>query len=167
MSVEIDEFFEYLNPLDSVENVLCTHNWVFNRISEDELVVQIAGKACSYRLFFIWQEDMNALQFCAQYDMTVNSQNMDHAAGLLMKINENLWMGHFDIPSDTGVPSFRQTCLMRGLENAEHTKHFEDMVDIALTQCERFYSAFHFLCSANIANDQVISLALMDTSGEA
>ena len=156
-----------INPLDNVEDILTSNNWVFNRMTDDELMVRVAGKNCDYRLFFIWQEDLSALQFCCQYEMSVNEKNMHNAGKVLMYVNENLWMGHFDIPQDTKTPSFRHTCLLRGINNGDTSSHIEDLVDISLAQCERFYSMFHFLCNSTIANDQTISLALMETSGEA
>lgn len=153
------------NPLDSVEDVLNAHNWTFNRVTNDELMVQVAGKSCDYRLFFIWQEDMQALQFCCQYDLIVADDQYAKAAQSLMVINENLWMGHFDLPKETGTPSFRQTCLMRGMSNVIHDQ-IEDLVDISLVQCERYYHVFHLLTHKRTTDDQSLALALMDTAGE-
>lgn len=167
MAAQLQTLESGSNPLDNVEEILAAHNWTFSRMNDDELMVQVAGQGCDYRLFFIWQEDMSALQFCCQYDMTVSEANLPRAGAVLMEINENLWMGHFDIPKDTHVPSFRHTCLLRALNPADSSHQIEDMVDIALAQCERYFSVFHFLCNAAIANDQTLSLALMDTSGEA
>ena len=166
MSIQIDDGFGgFLNPLHGVEEILSAHNWEFNRMNNDELMVQVIGKACEYRLFFIWQEDMNAMQFCCQYDIGINPQNMATAARMLMKLNESLWMGHFDIPSDTKIPSFRQTCLMRGISDGGALDCIEDLVDISMALCERYYAFFHLLSIDAPANDQMLSLALMDTVG--
>ncbi|MCB1562066.1 MAG: YbjN domain-containing protein [Alphaproteobacteria bacterium] len=155
-----------INPLDRVEDVLDSNSWVFNRVSDEELIVQVKGKYCAYRLFFIWQDDMDALQFCCQYDLHVTPGNFERAASVLMSINENLWMGHFDIPKDTRIPTFRKTSLFRGLDNAVSAGQIEDLVDISLAQCERFYTAFYLLSEVRVANDQTLTLALMDAKGE-
>jgi len=166
MSTRADTIQNIQNPLDNVEEVLQTHDWVFNRMNDDELMVQVAGKSCNYRLFFIWQEDMNAMQFCCQYDLVVNARNHQTAAVALMSMNENLWMGHFDLPKDTGIPSYRHTCLFRGMGETSGPEHIEDMMDISLAQCERYYPVFYLLSAANDTNDQSLALALMDTAGE-
>lgn len=166
MSMQLENFDNNANPLDSVEEVLSAHNWVFNRMTNDELVVNVTGKSCEYRLFFIWQEDMNAMQLCCQYDLAVAPASMDIAARALMKMNENLWMGHFDIPHDTKIPSFRYTCMMRGLNGGGYADLIEDLVDISMSQCERNYAAFHLLAAPGAANDENMTLALMDTAGE-
>lgn len=154
------------NPLDRVEDVLSAHNWVFERMNDEELIVEVRGKACNYRLFFIWQEDMNALQFCAQYDMSITDSARDRMTKTLANINEDLWMGHFDLPRDTGVPSFRHTCLIRGMNDPAVGEMIEDMMDIALVQCERHYAAFDLLSKTEANDDNMISLALMETMGE-
>ena len=166
MSIQTNTIEKNTNPLDRIEDVLTGNNWAFNRMNNDELIVQVKGKYCDYRLFFIWQEDMNAIQFCCQYDITIADRNMKAASITLMNINENLWMGHFDLPQDTKIPSFRHTCLMRGVENITNTDHFEDLVDISMAQCERYFAVFSLLANTEIANDQNLSLALMDTIGE-
>ncbi|MCC6597915.1 MAG: YbjN domain-containing protein [Alphaproteobacteria bacterium] len=160
----IDE--EASNPLDNVEFVLDAHNWVFNRMNDDELMVNVTGKSGQYRLFFIWQEDMQALQFCAQYDLHITTGNRKSALQALRSMNENLWMGHFDLPDDTGVPTYRYTCLFRGIGQEGITETIEDIVDISLAQCERHYPAFTMLSTANDFSGQSLSLALMDTLGE-
>ena len=154
------------NPIDRVEDVLSAHNWVFERVNDEELAVQVKGKACSYRLFFIWQEDMNALQFCAQYDMSINNDIRERITKTLANINEDLWMGHFDLPQDTGIPSFRHTCLIRGMSDGAIADMIEDMMDIALVQCERHHAAFQLLSHSGANDDTMISLALMETVGE-
>ena len=166
MYSELSRIKEETNPLDNVEDVLHAHNWHFNRMADDELVVEIHGKGGAYNLFFIWQEEMQALQFCAQVDLKIMDNNIEAAQRALFGINENLWMGHFDLPQNTNKPSFRYTCLMRGANLAHANELIEDMVDIALAQCEKHLSIFALLASANDINDQTMSLAMMDTAGE-
>lgn len=166
MSLHFDTLDEETNPLDSVEDVLNANNWVFSRMNSDELMVSVTGKSGQYRLFFIWQEDMQALQFCAQYDLSIAPGNRAPAQEALFSINENLWMGHFDLPRDTGVPTYRYTCLFRGPGRDGTMEMIEDLVDISLAQCERYYPVFTMLSSANDVSGQNLSLALMDTAGE-
>lgn len=165
MSMELDHQKEHINPLDSVEEILTANNWVFSRMNPDELMVQVAGKSVDYRLFFLWQEDMSALQFCCQYDLAIPAKNIPSSHRALATLNEALWMGHFDIPS-TGIPTFRQTCLLRGTSRDDGTEYIEDLVDISLAQCERYYPLFHFLTNTKSLDEQNLNLAVMETAGE-
>lgn len=166
MSLRFDRLNEEINPLDSVEAVLNANNWAFNRMNDDELMVGVSGKSGHYRLLFIWQEDMQALQFCAQYDLHIAPGNRVQALESLARLNENLWMGHFDLPTESGIPTYRHTCLFRGFSHDSAMETIEDLVDISLAQCERHYPVFSILSSANDVSSQSLSLALMDTAGE-
>ena len=75
-------------------------------------------------------------------------------------------MGHFDLPAKSGRPAFRHTCLLRGTGPGYMAEIIDDMVDIALAQCERHSPLFTLLASANDIDRQTLSLALMDTAGE-
>ena len=58
--------------------------------------------------------------------------------------NEKLWLGHFDLWSDEGLPVFRHAVLFRDGTGASG-ELIEDLVDIAVSECERFYPAFQFV----------------------
>lgn len=154
------------HPLDKVEDILSANNWDYYRSEENEIFLKVTGKNCTYRILFAWDESLNALQFCCQYDLSINEANMGKAARTIMILNSNLWMGHFGVSKDTRLPSFRHTCLMRGMDGSGKEEYIEDLVDLALSICERYYSLFYFLSHANDANEQTLSLALMEAEGE-
>ncbi len=154
------------NPLDCVEDVLSDHNWVYSRMNSEELVVEVAGKSCHYRIMFVWQESLGALQICCQYGMSILPENMDMAAHALMSINAAVWMGHFEMTYDTMAPRFRQTSLIRGDDARSDYDHIEDLVDISLNQCEHYHHIFDMLCVAGTINAETLSFAMMETAGE-
>lgn len=166
MSTEQDSFEESVNPIDSVEEVLSANNWVFNRMNDDELMVQVCGKACEYKLFFIWQADMNAMQFCCQFETPISKQNLNSAALALLSVNENLWMGHFDLPRANNIPSFRHTCLFHGLQAEAGSEQIQDLVTISLAQCERYFPFFDLLAQETAVDEASLQLALMDFAGK-
>ncbi|MBI1301781.1 MAG: hypothetical protein GC137_09025 [Alphaproteobacteria bacterium] len=154
------------NPLDSVEDVLSGYNWVYSRTNDEELVVEVSGKSCAYRILFLWQPDFNALQLCCQYGLNVHARNMDFAALTLMDINSSLWMGHFDITRQTRTPCFRYTAMLKSQDKEKRHDYIEDLVDISLIQCERYETLFTMLGTEDHVDSQILSLAMMETAGE-
>ena len=161
-----DIFEDVSNPLDSVEDILHANDWIFDRMAEDELHVQITGKMGEYKLFFHWQEQYSAMQFVCQYDLDVKREAMDMAAKTMTSINSALWLGHFDFREGTEIPCFRHTTLFRGQTQTSGAEHMEDLVDIALAECERYYPVFDILSRGVPANDCEMKLALMTVAGE-
>lgn len=160
---------EALNPLDCVEEVLNAHNWVFSRMDDEYLNVEVAGKSCSYFLQFIWREDINALQLQCHYDLKIPAKAKklypDQIMRAVMSANNSLNMGHFEITQD-GAPCFKYTSLLRG-SGASGFEYMEDVLDIALSQCEQFQPLFDILAAGKAPDERDICLALLDTSGTA
>jgi hypothetical protein len=154
------------NPLDLVEQFVTANDWPFDRRSDDEMAVEVPGKWCDYSLYFAWREDIGALHFTCAFDMKIQSAKKSHVHELLAMVNERLWLGHFGLWTEEGVPMFRHAVLLRGLGGAS-MEQIEDLVDIALSECERFYPAFQFVIWGGKSAQEAISAALLDTVGEA
>jgi hypothetical protein len=154
------------NPLDIVEEIVAANQWPFDRTSEDELVVEITGKWCDYRLYFMWRDDLSALHFTCAFDVRVPDTRRREVHDLLALINEKLWLGHFDVSLEEGMPMFRHTVPLRGLSGAS-VEQLEDLVDSAFTECERFYPAFQFVIWGGKSANEAIAAALFETVGEA
>ncbi|MBT5267521.1 MAG: hypothetical protein HOL85_22010 [Rhodospirillaceae bacterium] len=154
------------HPLDLLEEVVGANEWAFERASRDELAVEIEGRWCGYRLYFFWQEDMGALHFSSIFETKVPKARRQEVHNLLALINEKLWLGHFDLSSDDGTPMFRHTVPLRGAPGVS-VEQFEDLFDVATTECERFYPAFQFVIWGGKSADDAMAAAILDVEGEA
>lgn len=168
MDLHIDEFSDPCSPLDLVEDVLVGNGWVFQRAEEGEILLTLEGKQCNYHVFFMWQEEMRALQIACQYDLDIAKPFSKTLYRSLAQVNEKLWLGHFDVPAKSGKPCFRHTCLLRGAAGSNAIEQIEDLIDFSLQQCERYFSVFQLLAVRDHApSNDVVNLALMEIKGEA
>src|SRR3546814_4544863 len=109
-----------LNPLDILEELVAANEWAFDRSSDDEMVVETAGQWCDYRMYFVWREDLNALYFTCAFDHRVPEDKQSVVTELLALVNEQMWLGHFDLTSDERSEERRvgkecvSTCRSRG-----------------------------------------------------
>lgn len=167
MSIQTFETTGYTaNPLDLLEEIVSFNDWDFQRASSEEMFAEVPGRWCNYRLFFFWQEEVSALQFHCQFDMKVPTQRHQDVCELLSMINERMWLGHFDVDRDENMPMFRHTTLLRGIQGAS-VEQMEDLVDIAITECERFYPAFQFCIWGGHSASEAVQAAILDTVAEA
>jgi hypothetical protein len=154
------------NPLDILEELVDANEWPFDRLTEVEMLVEMSGRWCDYRMFVAWQEDLSAVYFACRMDMRVPARKRPEATELLALVNERLWLGHFDLCSEEAAPVFRHTVLLRGLGGAS-VEQLEDLMDIALTECERFYPAFQLILWGGRSPREAMDAAVIDTAGEA
>ena len=57
MSVSyVDSEYSSNNPLELLVEIVGANDWPHERTGLNELAVEINGRWCNYRLFFLWQE---------------------------------------------------------------------------------------------------------------
>ena len=154
------------NPIDLAEEIVQANEWAHDRASDEELVVEIGGRWCDYRLLFVWQREINALHFTCAFEMKVPKVRRGAVFELLAAVNERLWLGHFDLTVDSQSPAFRQGVLLRGATGAS-VEQIEDLVDIAVSECERFYPAFQLVVWGGKPAEEAVAAAMIDPVGEA
>lgn len=154
------------NPLDIVEQIVTDNDWQFDRRNDTEMAVEAPGRWCDYGLFFNWSSEISAMHFTCAFDLKVPEKRRSVLYELLALANERLWIGHFGMDPDDGTPVFRHAVLLRGAPGAS-TESLEDMVDIALTECERFFPAFQFVLWGGKTPKEALEAAMLDCVGEA
>ena len=135
--LSVSRDFLHDHPLDIVEQVVEVNEWLFDRRSEKEMAVQVPGTWCDYSLYFAWNEEMGALHFTCAFDMRVTAEQKARVHELLALVNEKMWLGHFGVWSDEGLPLFRNTLPLRGVRGPT-VEQMEDLVQTAIIECERF-----------------------------
>ncbi|HJU20798.1 MAG TPA: YbjN domain-containing protein [Stellaceae bacterium] len=167
ISTSIAEPTPYLgNPLDLVQEIVAANEWAHERVNDEELSVEVSGRWCDYRLEFLWQEDISLMHFCCNFDIKLPKRRRAAAYELLALVNEKIWIGHFDLSGDNSSPAYRHGVLLRGLPGLS-IEQVEDLLDIALSECERFYPAFHLVFTDDKPAEQAIAAAMIDPVAEA
>lgn len=170
----IELYEDTQNPLDAVEELFHSYEWIFNRSGTEELTVEVTGQYGAYDIDMIWDEQSSCLQFIIRYDFCIPKENLTQAAESLMQMNERLWMGHFIVTPETHYPALRYASLFRGASYACVLEQLEDMLDTAVRQVEQYYPAFEWLSHPSVADaaqsplqdNSPLNLALMQTLGE-
>ena len=154
------------NPIDFIEDIIYSKKWPFSRATEDELVADISSKWCQYRLYFAWSEQISAINFTVTFDLKFPFSTSKTVHELLALINEKLWIGHFDITSKNGIPAFRHTLLVPQSNEILYSQ-LEELVDIAIYECEKYYPAFHLILFEENQPQDALKLCLFESAGRA
>lgn len=154
------------HPLDIIEQLVDEHDWVFDRRNDQEMAVQVPGRWCDYSLFFAWNDTADAVHFTCAFDMRVPENRRSLVHDLLATINEKMWLGHFGIWDDEGLPMYRHSIPLRGTSGPSMGQ-MEDLLDTAITECERFYPAFQYVIWGGKSAADAVEAAMIDTVGEA
>lgn len=153
------------NPLDLAEQLIMDRDWLFDRPMDDELVAEVQGSWCNFRIWFTWQPELNVVIFSCAYETKIPKKERARVYPLIAAVNEKMWLGHFDIGSDDGLIMFRHALLLRGLSATP--EQMEDLIDIAMNECNRFYPAFQSVLWGGNTPEEALEIAMLDTVGEA
>ena len=86
-----------VNPIDLLEELVSANDWPFDRSSECELAVELSGRWCAYHLWFVWHEQVGGMYFSCHFDLKVPRVRYNAVHALIGGMNEQLWMGHFEL----------------------------------------------------------------------
>ena len=153
------------NPMDLVEETAVAREWSCERTGKHDFVAEVPGRWCRTQLLFAWSEEIGALMATFVFDISVPSERRAALYELLAMANDQLCVGHFDHSAADGMLAFRQSLLLRG--GFMSAEQIEDLVDIALTEIDRFYPAFQYVAWGGLGPADALAAAMLDTAGEA
>ena len=117
-------------------------------------------------LFSGVSEQIKAINFTITFDLKFPFSSLRAIHELLALINEKLWIGHFDITSKNGIPAFRHTLLV-SQKNENLYNQLEELVDIAIYECEKYYPAFQLILFKESQPREALELCLLEPIGRA
>jgi len=154
------------HPLDKVEQLAASQDWPFDRSGDDEISLSVSGKWADYNVSFTWRDDLQGLHLACTFDMKVPDQRRNEVARLVARVNEHLWLGHFDLWTDEGVLLFRYGLLLAG--GARLTDgQCDAMLKLGLETSERYFPSFQYVVWAGKTAEAAMEAALFETAGEA
>jgi len=165
MSAEHVGYGRVTNPIDLIERLSAAHDWSCDRTNDDELTLVIAGTWTDYHVSLNWRDDLEALHVACAFDFRVPENRLNEMYKLVAQINEQLWLGHFDLWTGEGLVMFRHALLLNG--SVATSAQFEAMLHAALEACERYYQAFQFVVWAGKQSREALVSTMFETEGQA
>ena len=167
MLTETDTQTEDAAPLDMLEAYYDAHGWS-NERGDDELVAQVKGSWTTYELRALWREDDAVMQFLAFPDIKVADERRAAMWETLALVNEQLWVGHFELWTSSGVLLYRHAAMVEGEDGGTLSLGAAELlVETAVEECERFYPVFQFVLWGGKSPADALAAALIETQGEA
>ena len=130
------------NPLELVEEFVESKGWEFSRPDESYLNISLPGKYSDLDLNLEWQEEFSALLIACSIPVEITPQRYETVTQALEKINQNLWLGHFDLSNKNKYPTFRHTLVLSMIPTNFSANLVTYVTEIAKAECDRFHATF-------------------------
>ena len=154
------------HPLSVVEDIAASNNWAFERSGDDEITIVSKGQWTDYQLSFTWMGDIEALHLACAFDMKIPVARRNEVQRLVAAVNEQLWVGHFDLWTQDGLVMYRHALVLAGGVMASG-RQCEALLATALDACERYFPAFQFVVWAGKPAREALDAAMFETQGQA
>ena len=155
-------------PIEILEQYFEARGWACERTGEGEIVASATGSWAQYELRAVWRPEDQVLQFLAFPDIKVANEKKAAIYESLSLINEQLWLGHFEMWSGSSLVVFRHSTILDAREgDGLAFEQAEAIIEAAVEECERFYPVFQFVLWGGKSPGEAIAAALIETHGEA
>jgi hypothetical protein len=154
------------NPLDVVERVAGSNNWSFEREGDEEITLVAKGQWTDYQVSFTWMTDIEALHLACAFDLKIPERRRNEVQQLISLVNEQMWVGHFDLWHQDGMVMYRHALVLNGGVEASGAQ-CEALLGMAIEACERYFPALQFVVWAGKPAREALEAAMFETSGEA
>ncbi len=154
-----------INPVDLVEHVAINQDWAVERTSDDELTMAVAGSWTDYHISLNWRNDLESLHLACAFDFKIPENRIAEVYKLVAQVNEQMWLGHFDIWPHEGLIMYRHGLMLNG--SLATPGQCEALMKAALEACERYYQAFQFVVWAGKDSREALSSIMFETEGRA
>jgi len=154
------------NALEVVERVVIAADLHFERFSAEDLAAEYHGRWGTYQLWFAVRQDLQVMYVSCGLDLHVTSSDFNSLYPLLARINERLWLGHFDVWHEEGKPTWRHAVIFRD-GPVPNDQQIADIVGTALDDCERYFPAFREVIENGTDSQLALEAAIVETVGQA
>lgn len=155
------------NPLDMIEEVVQARGWTFERSDNDFMYVDLPGLKESYEVCLEWQEEFSSLLLACSIPVEIDAAHYEMAVKTMEQINQNLWLGHFDLSNKGKFPTLRHTFLFRMIPTGLAVDIVSDVLELAIAECNRFYTTFQMIQAGDVGLQDNLHAAVFETVGEA
>lgn len=153
------------NPVDLIEQIASGNDWTTERTAPDELTLIVAGSWTDYHVSLNWRGDLETLHIACAFDFKIPETRLPEIYKLVAQINEQLWIGHFDVWTNEGLIMFRHGLMLNGA--VATPRQCEAMLRAGLEASERYYQAFQFVVWAGRDAREAIAATIFETEGRA
>ena len=154
------------SPIEVVERMATDNELPFERVVQDEIALVVSGKLTDYQISYTWMNEIEVLHLACAFEMKVPQLRSPEVQQLIVAINEQLWIGHFDLWMQSGMVMFRYAALLAG-GGGLSGRQCQAMLGSALDTCERYYPAFQFVVWAGKSAREAVDAVMFETCGKA
>ncbi len=155
-----------LHPIDIVETLAESHDWDFDRVTDDQIAMAVEGQWRTYSLTLAWSAHDETLRLISTFEMDPPTEKLPALYEVLNRANDMVWSGAFTFWAEQRLMVWRYGLVLAGNQIAT-PEQIDRLISQAVSAAERFYPAFQLVAWGDDSPERALDVALTDAYGRA
>jgi hypothetical protein len=155
-----------IHPIDIVETLAEHHAWDFDRVGDDQIAMAIEAQWRTYSITLAWSPYDETLRMVCSFEMEPPKDRLPALFETLNAANDKCWAGAFTLWQEQNLMVYKYGLVLTGGEVAGAAQ-INQLVDVAVSNCERFYPAFQLVCWGDETPEAAMRVAIEQAFGTA
>lgn len=155
-----------LHPIDLVQSMAQSRDWVFERTNDDQIAVVVEGVWQCYAISLVWSEQNETLRLVCSFDFSLPVGRLPALYEALNLANDSCWSGAFTYWRDQKTMAFIYGLNLAGGALAT-TEQVDEIIRTSLVACEKLYPAFQLVSWGEDSPEAALKIAINDAYGRA
>ena len=165
MKLTTNVYESKFHPINWLERIVISNNWVFERPIEDEIYVEIPTKYCNIIIQASWIKEERRVDIQSSFYLKMDFSNNLEIYKLLNLINNKIIYGHFLI-NENKYPTFKNSLILKDSRSVK-LGLLKEIFNYAILECERFFPAFQLVLWGGKKAEEAIKFFDFHTEGKA
>ena len=153
------------HPINLLEEITISKNWVFERPIEDEIFVEVPTKYSKLIIQVTWLKNRNRIEIKSFFYNKMDFSNNVEIYKLLNLINNKVDYGHFII-NENKYPTFKNSIIVKDYKNIKFDL-LKELLNYAILESERFFPILQLVLWGGKKAEEAILFFDFKTEGRA
>ena len=151
------------HPINLLEEIIISKNWVFERPIEDEIYIEVPTKYSNLIIQVSWLKKSERIEIKSFFYIKMDFSNNIEIYKLLNLINKKIDYGHFII-NDLKYPTFKNSIIIKESKSIKFD-FLKEILNYAIIQSEKFFPIFQLVLWGGKKAEEAILFFDFQTEG--
>ncbi len=153
------------HPINLLEEIIISKNWVFERPIEDEIFIEVPTKYSNLIIQVTWLKNRGRIEIRSFFYNKMDFSNNIEIYKLLNLINNKIDYGHFII-NENKYPTFKNSIIIKD-HNSIKFDLLREVLNYAILESERFFPMLQLVLWGGRKAEEAIMFFDFKTEGKA
>ena len=153
------------HPINLLEEIIISKNWVFERPIEDEIYIEVPTKYSNLIVQVTWLKNQGRIEIKSFFYNKMDFSDNIEIYKLLNLINNRINYGHFII-NENSFPTFKNSIIIKDYKNIKFDL-LKELLNYAILESERFFPILQLVLWGGKKAEEAILFFDFKTEGRA